>query len=112
MHLDKFTRLRPKRTPDPNNPDAQLDDWTDPERIPLEGYFEQDSSSEQVDPARVQAITTRTLFVPDPDTDIRRRDRIVQGDETWTVQGIPYAPRNLFTGWRPGLWVRLIEGTG
>lgn len=112
MFLDPFTRQRARRVEDPYNPEASVDDWANPEEIPLEGYFELDSSTEQIDPVRRQAITLRTLFIEDPDADVRRGDRIVRGDQTWTVQGIPDAPRNPFTGWRPGLYVRLMEGIG
>lgn len=111
-HLDTFTRQRAVRVPDSYNPDAEIYDWGNPVEITVEGYFEQDSSTEQLDPVRQQVVTFATLVIPDPDVDVRRGDRIVQAGKTWTVQGYPSAPRNLFTGWRPGLFVRLKEGTG
>lgn len=110
--LDSFIRQRAERITDPYNPDASVDDWGSPDEEPLEGYFELQSSTEQVDAGREQAITIRTLVLNDPDADVRRGDRIVEGDKVWTVQGFPEAPRNPFTNWRPGLWVRLIEGVG
>ena len=110
--LDAFTRQRATRTPDPYNPDETIEDWSNPDEIPLEGYFEMDSSTEQIDPVNRRVITLRTLVLDGPDADVRRGDRIVQGEKTWTVQGFPDAPRNPFTGWRPGLFVRLMEGTG
>ncbi|AZS46672.1 hypothetical protein [Microbacterium oxydans] len=110
--LDSFIRQRAERITDPYNPDAEVDDWEEPYELPLEGYFETQSSSEQIDAGREQVITLRTLVLADPDADVRRGDRIVQGDKVWTVQGFPDAPRNPFTNWRPGLWVRLIEGVG
>lgn len=111
-YLDTFTRQRARRVSAPDNPDAMVNDWTTPDEVPLAGYFELDSSTEQIDPVRGQVITLRTLVVPDPDADVRRGDRIVQGPRTWTVHGYPHAPKNPFTGWRPGLFIRLMEGIG
>lgn len=111
-HLEPFARLRAKRIADSYNPDAEVDDWNDPDEVALEGYFDMQSSTEQVDAAREQAITLRTLVLNNPEADVRRGDRIKQGDKVWTVQGFPDPPRNPFTNWRPGLWVRLIEGVG
>lgn len=112
MYLDSFTRQRAGRKPAPNNPDREVDDWSIPDELPIEGYWEMGSSDEQVDATRKQALTTRTLVIFNPDIDVRRGDRIKQGEKVWTVQGFPDAPRNPFTGRRPGLWVRLLEGVG
>jgi len=111
-YLDTFTRQRARRVPDPYNPDSEVYDWADPVEVSVDGYFEAGSSSEQSDPVRNQVLSFSTLVIEDPDADVRRGDRIVQGEKTWTVQGFPTAPRNPFTGWRPGLFVRLKEGTG
>lgn len=112
MYLDGFTRQRATRIPDPYNPDAAVDDWMNPDELALEGYFEPNSSTEQLDPVRNQAVTVYLLVVWDPHADVRRGDRIVQDDKTWTVQGFPSAPKNPFTGWQPYLYVRVIEGVG
>lgn len=111
-YLQQFDRQRARRVPDPYDPDATVEDWTDPIVLPLAGYFDASSSTEQTDPVRDLVLTTRTLVVPDPDADVRRGDRIVQGEKTWTVEGFPDAPTNPFTGWRPGLFIRLREGVG
>lgn len=111
-YVDQFTRQRARLVPAPDDPDATVKDWTAPISLPLVGYFEQGSSTEQADPVRSQALTIQTLVIPDPDADVQRGDRIKQGDRIWTVQGYPYAPRNPFTGRRPGLFVRLLEGVG
>lgn len=112
MHLDGFTRQRAARISDPYNPDAEVYDWTNPDELALEGYFEPNSSTEQLDPVRNQVVTVYLLVLWDPDADVRRGDRIVQGDKTWTVQGFPSAPKNPFTGWQPHKFVRIVEGVG
>lgn len=112
MNLDAFTRQRPTRIPDPYNPDAQIDDWTNPAELPLEGYFEANSSTEILDPVRKRAETVYLLVIFDPHADVRRGDRIVQDDKTWTVQGFQSAPKNPFTGWQPYLYVRVTEEVG
>lgn len=112
MHLDEFLRQRPGRVPDPYNPDAQVDDWTDPAELTLEGYFEPNSSTEQLDPVSNRVITVDLLVIWDPRADVKRGDRIVQGDKIWTVRGFPAAPKNPFTGWQPHLHARLSEGVG
>lgn len=111
-YLDAFVRQRARQVPDRDDPDATVKDWSNPVLLDLRGYFEQGSSSEQSDPLRSQAVTLQTLVIKDPDADVRRGDRITQGDHIWTVQGYPSAPRNPFTGRRPGLYVRLLEGVG
>lgn len=112
MNLDPFTRLRPHRVPDPYNPDALLDDWDNADEIDLEGYFEPNSSTEQLDPVRNKVVTVYLLVLWDPDADVRRGDRIVQGDQTWRVHGFPPAPKNPFTGWQPYKYVRIVEEVG
>lgn len=112
-HLEPFTRQRARRVPDPYNPDAEVFDWSNPTEATVHGYLEAGTSSEQSDPVRSHLVGYATLVLPDqPDADVRRGDRIVQGEKTWTVQGFPNAPRNPFTGWCPGLFVRLKEGIG
>lgn len=112
MYLDGFIRQRPTRVTDAYNPDAAVDDWTTPAELPLEGYFEPNSSTDVQDPVRRQTLTVYTLVIADPHADVKRGDRIVQGDSTWTVQGFPTAPKNPFTGWQPYLYVRVFEGVG
>lgn len=110
--LDGFIRQRAVRVVDPYNPQTTVDSWTDPDELALEGYFEPNSSTEQLDPVRNKVVTVYLLVLWDPDADVRRGDRIVQDDHVWRVHGVPAVPKNPFTGWQPYKYVRVVEEVG
>lgn len=55
---------------------------------------------------RQTAVTIVELFCP-TGADIRRGDKVQIGDVTYLVDGQPWRPHSPFTGWEPGLNVRL-----
>lgn len=112
-HVEPFTRQRAVQIPDRYNPDATVDDWTDPSEILLRGSWDSTGSSVGSDPVREQTTTSKRLVIFDPDADVRNGDRIVDAaGHVYTVTGRPSRDQNPFTGWRPTLVVDLEEGTG
>lgn len=108
-------RLRAGTKPDPYNPDASIDDWSNPDILPFNGFIASSSSTEQPDGAREEAVSTAVLTVEGRDVDIRRGDRVqaVPSDgRTWRVTGFPATDRNPFTGWAPTLEATLEEVVG
>lgn len=57
---------------------------------------------------REAAVTTVELICP-PGADIRFGDRVQlpHDDATYAVDGLTWMPHNPFTGWEPGVMVRL-----
>ena len=112
-HTSEFVRERATLVVDPYDPDAPgVPSWDAPDTLTVDGYLASQSSTEQSDPVRSQLVTTKQLVLDDPDVDVRRGDRIRQGDNLWTVTGIPEADVNPFTGWQPTRVCNLEEVTG
>lgn len=116
-HLDRFEVSRPGTKPDPYNPDRVIE--TGYQQIgEIRGYLASRKSSEMTDrvrdPGRTRTESVSQLVIPDPDADVRIRDRI--NDPTrnriWLVTGFPAADRNPFTGWHPTLVAELEEVIG
>lgn len=114
-HKTEFVRLRARRIEDPYDPDSAVDDWSSPVEVVLYGFFSssgQSGAGEMSGEVREQVETSKTLVIDDPAADVRRGDRIRQGDKVWTVEGFPSDDMNPFTGWQPTLVVRLKERVG
>lgn len=108
----EFIRQRAVLIADPYNPDSLVEDWEAPNEITLAGYFASASSAEQAGEVREQVVTTKRLVIDNPAADVRRGDRIKQGDRVWTVTGFPEDDKSPFTGWQPTLVANLEEVQG
>lgn len=112
-HTTTFIRRRAVQIPDPYNPESMVEDWSqDPSEINVSGYFSSQSSTEQSDPVREHASTLKQLIFDDPDVDVKRGDRIKQGERIWTVEGFPEQDINPWTNWQPTLVANVREGVG
>lgn len=106
-------RLRAPLVEDPYNPSRTVPDWDgELDALAFKGFIATTSSVMSPDGAREQAVTTVTLTVADPTVDIRRGDRIKDGDHVYTVDVVPSTDANPFTGWQPTLEVGLQEVEG
>ena len=110
-------RLRAEPIPDPYNPDETIPgDWNNPDELPIPGAFiAQTSTSMLGDATREQALESKSLFC-DGDVDIRKGDRIRDGEDgapVYTIAGIPpAADTNPWTGWTPPREIPLTRGVG
>lgn len=102
-HGQKVHRDRRKQVPDPYNPAKTVPGpWSDADTIELDGAFVASSSSTAVtDATRSQVLASKSLYVTDPDVDVKVGDRIRAGSGTYYVNELPDADQNPFTGWRP-----------
>ena len=95
------TRLRRKEVLDPYSKKPTLGDWSDPDKKDLEGAFiAQSSTTRNTTATRTQLLEEMSLYCS-PDDDVQGLDRVTDGTATYTVDGIPAAPLNPFTGWQP-----------
>lgn len=109
-------RLRPGQELDPYAEKETPSDWGTPEVLPLRGAFiAQSSTSTLSDPTRSQALEAKSLYCQ-PGDDVQKGDRIRDGDTddapVYTVDGIPAADTNPFTGWQPVREVPLGHSIG
>lgn len=125
-------RLRAGLKLDPYSQEQMRGDWGHPELLRLDGAFiAQTSTGLLGDATRSQAAESRSLF-GDPDADVAKDDRIFVGTfapalpddattlpdntvmtgETYTVDGIPAANVNPFTGWTPVREIPLTRSVG
>ena len=111
------TVVRERRQPviDPYNPDARVPgSWEDPlAYLELEeAFIASSSSTAPLDATRSQILTEKSLYLTDPDADVRAGDRVRRGgsegeDGVWRggevlyVNVRPAADTNPFTGWQP-----------
>ncbi len=87
-------------------------DWSDPDEIEIPRAFVAQSSTSLTSTAnRVQALEAKSLFCP-PDFDVRAGDRIRDGETVYTIDGIPAADTNPFTGWTPTREIPLTRSVG
>lgn len=110
---DSVTIWRRKRVPSSNDPSKLvLGDWDTAEQITLEGSYIGSSSRHSLrNETRVQALEARSLYVDNPDADVRKGDGVsvgVPGDmPDFEIEVVPIAPKSPFTEWRPMLEVPL-----
>ena len=107
-------RDRRRQITDPYNPGTTVEGDFDPAlTVALEGAFVASSSSSSLANAtRVQILTAKSLFLTDPTADVRARDQIRVGTDTYQVEERPAADMNPFTGWQPAVEIPivLVEG--
>lgn len=112
-HLETFVRLRADVTPDPYNPDRTVEDWSDPDELPLRGSWDSTGSSFGSDPVRVQLTTSKRIAIFTPGADVLAGDRIRAADGAlFTVTGPPSRDINPWTGWQPTVVLDVEEGVG
>lgn len=91
----------------PGGQDRTGDGVTDA-RFDVEGcaIIQQSTADDRGSADRRAAVTTIELLCP-AGADVRRGDKVKIGDVTYLVDGQPWTPHSPFTGWEPGLNVRL-----
>ena len=112
---EDVVRERRREVPDPYNPDKpRRGEWTGPlDRVTLERAFVASSSSSSLRNAtREQTLTAKSLYLSDPDADVRAGDRILAAGVAYYIHAKPSSDRNPFTGWRPALEIPLEENDG
>lgn len=91
-------------------------DWATPDVLEVPGAFVAATSTSRLgDATREQALESKSLYC-DGDVDIRKGDRIRDGDDgapIYTIDGIPpAADTNPFTGWTPPREIPLTRSEG
>ncbi|MFI8593733.1 hypothetical protein ACIGCK_04795 [Microbacterium sp. NPDC078428] len=108
-------RLRGGLVTDPYSGGQIPADWANPVVLEIPGAFiAQSSTSTLGDSTRTLALESKSLFCP-PDTDVQIGDRIREGGEggtVYTIDGIPSADVNPWTGWQPVREIPLQRYTG
>ncbi|QUY60894.1 Hypotetical protein [Gulosibacter molinativorax] len=106
------TRLRAGVQVDPYSGEETFSDWSNPSSLVIEGAFVAHTSTSMLATAtREQALEAKSLFCGE--ADIRKGDRIVDGDYTYTIDGIPpAADTNPFTNWTPPREIPLTRYEG
>ncbi|MBO3663731.1 hypothetical protein [Microbacterium stercoris] len=112
----KVYRLRARPKTDPYSGEQVPGDWSAPEELPIEGAFvAQTSTSMLGDATREQALESKSLYC-DGALDIRKGDRIRDGEDgapIYSIDGIPpAADTNPWTGWTPPREIPLTRGVG
>jgi hypothetical protein len=110
-------RLRAAPRPDPYNPDETIPgDWGNPDVLPIPGAFVAHTSTSMLATAtREQALESKSLYC-DGAFDIRKGDRIRDGEAgapVYSIDGIPpAADSNPWTGWTPPREIPLTRALG
>lgn len=109
---ETVTRQRAQAVADRFSGEATALDWSSPDELAIAGCaFDPGSSSEPLEQARGAVVTQPTVYAP-RGADVLAADRIVVRGRTWQVDGDPADYRNPFTGWAPGLVIKLKAVTG
>lgn len=91
----KVYRLRAKVVTNPYTGEDVPGDWDNPDVLPIEGAFVASSSTSRLgDASREQALEAKSLYC-DGGLDIRKGDRIRDGEDgapTYSIDGIPRPP--------------------
>lgn len=106
--------IRQRATPvlDPYSGEPTDYSWDDPDLLDLPGCgFDPGGSVETSEVGRAPIVTQPTVYA-DPSADVLAGDRLVVRGRTWEVDGDPADWRNPFTGWRPGLVIKLKAVSG
>lgn len=101
-HGEDVTRLRRTLIEDPFSGLPTRGDWTNADRLTIEGVSIQPSSTvEAVNDSRAQVITQMSLYC-ETGSDVLSMDRIEAASGLWEVQGEIQNYASGFTGWSPG----------
>jgi hypothetical protein len=109
---ETVTRLRATTVTDPYSGEETGKSWTDPNIALIEGCaFNPGDSTEPLQDARQSVITRPTVYAP-YNADIAAADRLVVRGTTYEVDGRPLPWKSPFTGWTPGLEIKLKDVEG
>lgn len=109
---ESVVRERPKLIQDPYSGKPTLADWTDPDKIDLEGVaIAPSSSTEPVSDDRQQLTTQMSIYCSSTD-DVLPMDRIRASSGLWSVEGEVADWTNPLTGWNPGAEFRIKKVSG
>jgi len=109
---ETVTRLRATAVLDPYSQRETGEDWSAPDELEIPGCaFDPGGSLESAEVGREPVVSTPTLYAP-VDADVTARDRVIMRGRTWLVDGDPAEYRSPFSGWAPGLVVKLKAVTG
>lgn len=109
---ETVTRLRATAAVDAYSNTSETTSWAAPSELEIDGCaFNPGVSSEPLDLARNAVVTRPEVYAP-TGSDILAGDRLVVRGLTFEVVGDPGEYVSPFTGWNPGLVVRLerVEG--
>lgn len=110
-HGQTVYRDRPKRQPDRYNPSASRP-TTGVDTITIENAFVASSSSRSLKTAaRNEVLTSKSLYCA-PGVDVKLGDIIRVGSDKYTVDEVPAADTNPFTGWQPVVEIPLTNAKG
>jgi hypothetical protein len=107
-------RLRAGDKTDPYSGKTAAIDWEHPaDPLPIPGAFVAHTSTTMLATAtREQALEAKSLFC-DGSFDVRKGDRILDGADTYSIDGIPpAADSNPWTGWTPQREIPLTRYMG
>jgi hypothetical protein len=112
-HGRDVIRQRAKAITDPYADEQTGEDWSEPDEAPIEGAFVAQTSTSLLKTAtREQAAEAKSLFC-EGSVDIRKGDRIRDGDLIYTIDGIPPAADSVpWTGWTPPREIPLTRYVG
>lgn len=111
-HGETVTRLRRYAETDPYSGEVEEVSWEDAYELEVAGCaFNPGVSSEPLEVGRNAVITRPEVYAP-AGSDILAGDRLVVRDLTYEVAGDVADFRSPFTGWQPGIVVRLERVDG
>lgn len=97
---------------DPYSGEPGDTDWTNLSVLTIVGCaFDPGGSLEPTEQGRTSVITQPTVYAP-PGSDVLAGDRLVVRGRTWDVDGDPADWRSPFTGWEPGMVIKVKAVTG
>lgn len=109
----RVTRERAKPVIDPYSGKPIGEDWSDPDVLELvDAFVSSSTSSANNSEVREQVTTAKSLYLDDPDADVRKGDRIRTPGHLYVIEVLPEADVNPFTGWQPVREVPLVERDG
>lgn len=107
--------VRERATPvlDPYSGKQIGEDWSNPDTLTLDdASVSSSTSSASTDPVREQVITSKSLYLDDPDADVQKGDRIRTPSHVYVIEVLPEADVNPWTNWQPVREIPLVEITG
>ncbi|WP_420179684.1 hypothetical protein [Paenarthrobacter sp. TA1.8] len=92
--------------------EATKRDWTDPDKLDIEGCAIAPSSSVETQTENRNTVTTSMSLYGAPGVDVLPQDRIRARSGLWQVEGEVADWRNALTGWNPGVEFRVTKVVG
>jgi hypothetical protein len=111
-HGETVVRERAQLVTDPYSNEQTKRDWTDPDKLTLEGVAIAPSSSTETSTENRNTIETAMSLYGAPGIDVLSHDRIRARSGLWTVEGEIADWKNALTGWNPGVEFRVKKVAG